>query len=148
MAGSSYTELLEEYERSTAAAVPHYRPANEFRPAERVARDGEPPARPAKLAFTAPPPLPTEPSFSERLEPLLQPLRARVEAAEEVYHRAAEEASQRDSMRLDLDRAAASVRNLSTDPQPRRTPPTPKAAFEMSDSAWEAHKQAIRDGEF
>jgi hypothetical protein len=147
MTSSSYMELLEEYERATSpTGVPYYRPRNEFRNVEVVAPDNESRQPPPRLQFQAPPPLAPEPTMEDRLSPFLEPLRERLEAAESAYM-AAEEASRRDSMRLDLDRAAASVRNLSTDLQPPRKPLDPKAAFKMNDRDWEAHKEAIRNGE-
>jgi hypothetical protein len=88
-----------------------------------------------------------EPSFDERLEPLLQPLRDRVTAAEEVFQRATAEAHEALMRRDDLERAAASLRNVTTDPVPRMQRPDPRAMFRMSDERWAEYKAAVARGE-
>jgi hypothetical protein len=72
--------LFAEYERSAGTSIPHYRQPNEIRSRGEaadsvVAANGQP------LVFSRPP-LAPEPGFEERLEPLLQPLREQVTAAE------------------------------------------------------------------
>jgi hypothetical protein len=115
-------DLIAEFERQTSHVheqIPVALPVAE-RP-----RNG-------RLAFSAPPPTPAEPSFLERTESALKPLRERVENAEYLYKaRSVEleeaweqkmaEAEQALKRRHDLEAAMASIHNVSTQP-----PPPPK----------------------
>ena len=154
MTNSTLQELLDEYNQAAGSAIPHYRANDLSRHADNApehvatvhAVNGNPLPQPERITFHAPPPLPAEPSFEQRLEPLLRPLRATVDEARQAYERARLEADQRDSMRVDVERAAAAVRNVSTDP-PRLHRPDGKTALAMSDADWNAYKARVANGE-
>jgi hypothetical protein len=144
-ASLDFGELLAEYERAAGPAVPHHKAPREFsRQAEVVARNGEMLPNTGKLTFAAPPPLAVEPTFDERIETTLAPFRERFQAAEELLIRKTAEVESALSFRDDLEKAAASVRNISTDPSPRQSRPSPKAMMKMSPEAWDAYKADMR----
>jgi hypothetical protein len=100
-----------------------------------------------KLQFSTPP-IVQELSFGERMEPLLAPLRERVEAAEthfyerqlilEEQHRAKmAEAEAALARRHDIELAHASLRNVSQQPLPAFHLPPPDVMANMSQREWE-----------
>jgi hypothetical protein len=105
----------------------------------------EPPR--GRLSFAPPPPA-FEPTFHDRVEPLLQPLRARVEAAETAFyerqlmleqeHEAKmAEAEEALSMRNDIERAVMALNNVSTAPSPDYELPSPETMFNMHPQEFE-----------
>lgn len=143
--------LLAEYERSAGTSIPHYRPQNEIRSlgveaAENVAElhsvNGNPLPKPERIVFQPPPPTPPEPTFEQRIEPLIQPLREQVDEARQAYEQARLEADQRDAVRRDVERAAAAIRNVSAEP-PRMQRPDPRTAMAMSDQEWATYKESV-----
>ena len=154
--GSDLERLLREFDEAVVKpAVPHYRVSDFSRYAENGtenvatlhAVNGEPLERPEKLTFGSPPPEPAEPTFDERLEPILAPLRERVTAAEELLQRKTQEASAALSFRDDIERAAAAVRNVDTVPR-RSERPSPTEALNMNDRDWAIYKERAARGEF
>jgi hypothetical protein len=111
--------------------------------AEVVARNGEILERPQRLRFQSTPSLAEEPSFNEKLEPLLQPLRERVDAAEEILRRKTAEAAEALSQRNDLERAAASIRNVTQTPASPATPQNPRHHLNCTDQEWRDYKDSL-----
>lgn len=140
-------QLLAEYDAAAGSEIPHYRAQTDLQaPGVGAPENGNPLPQPERITFHAPPPAPAEPTFEQRLEPLLQPLRATVDQARQAYEKARLEADQRDAMRTDVERAAAAVRNVSTEP-PRLQRPDGKTALSMSDADWTRYKEAVARGD-
>ena len=149
--GDDLQTLLRQYDEAVAKA-PHYRAQTDMQShgveaAENVAYlhavNGNPLPKPQRIEFQPPPLLPAEPSLDE----LLQPLRERVTAAEALLQRKTAEPEQALAFRNDIERAAASVRNISTEP-PRLEHPDGRTALRMSDADWSAYKARVAGGDF
>jgi hypothetical protein len=131
-------DLLREWETETHS---HYSQPPQHAPAAHAQRGN------GRLAFAPPPPV-HEPTFNERVEPLLQPLRQRVEEAElgfyehrirldEEHARRMQEAEEALSRRDDIVRAKASLHNVSTNPAPDFQLPRPEVMANYSPQQWE-----------
>jgi hypothetical protein len=105
----------------------------------------EPPR--SRLSFAPPPPV-FEPTFHDRIEPLLAPLRERVEAAELSFHerqllleaeheRRMAEVEEARKLRDDIVRAQMAINNVSNDPIPDYQLPSPATMADMSPQQWE-----------
>jgi hypothetical protein len=103
--------------------------------------------RAGRISFSAPPPA-FEPTFNERVEPLLQPLRERVEVAEASFYerqllldaeheRRMAEVEEAWKLRDDVVRAQMAVNNVSTAPAPAYSLPPPEQLADMTPQQWE-----------
>jgi hypothetical protein len=130
-------DLIAEWEAESRA---HYSQPPQHPPAAHARGNG-------KLEFSTPP-IVQELSFGDRIEPLLEPLRARVQEAEhgfyehrlrldEEHARRMQEAEEALSRRDDIVRAKASLHNVSTDPVPDFHMPHPEIMANMSQREWE-----------
>jgi hypothetical protein len=156
--GSELDELLAEFERETAQARTHAPVRFEAPPRQSRGRS-------SGLSFLPPPPV-NEPSFNDRVEPLLQPLRERVEQAEMSFaerrlqldeeHRFRMEAAEAEiakrkealDVRDDVARALLSLRNVDTSPQkPAVGRISARRLFKMGDDEWQAVLDRAADGE-
>jgi hypothetical protein len=136
-AAPTLEELLKEWDEQTA--VPH-------EPIPVAPPVGERP-RAGRLSFS-PPPAVFEPTFNERVDPLLQPLRQRVEDAETHFYErgllleqehAARMAEVEEAMKFrhDIEAAHAAIHNVTTAPSPAYELPSPEVMFNMHPQEFE-----------